>query len=74
MLKHGLKNSDLTNTDFFQLNFSDITRKLGKRCCRAGLGSVLDPLIRLLRKGVLKQELSDIQVTTIFGGNNFGNN
>ena len=45
-----------------------------KKFFRAGLSTIWDPLTRWLPKGVLKQELSDIQVTTIFAGNNFRNN
>ena len=44
-----------------------------KKSCRADLSSVSDPSRRLLPKGVLKQELSGIQVTTLFGINNSGN-
>ena len=46
MLKHSPKVSDLTTKDYFQLNLSGIKRKLGEKCCCAGLGSVWDPLIR----------------------------
>ena len=69
--KHSPKNLDLTKRNFFQLNFLDIITKLGKNCCCAGLGSAQDPLTRWLTRGVLKQVLSDVQVATIFRGNNF---
>ena len=39
----------------------------------ADFSSVWDPLTRLLPKGVLKQELSRIQITTFFRINNYKN-
>ena len=66
--------SRLTKRDFFQLKLSDINIKVGKSYCLGGLDSVWELLTRWLPKGVVKEELSDIQVTTIFGGNKFQNN
>ena len=73
VLKHSPIISDLTERDFFQLNLSDISRKLGEKRCRAGLGSVWELLTCWLRKGVLKQELLHTHLTTIFRANNFQN-
>ena len=45
MLKHGPKILDLIKRDFFQFNLPGIKRKLGKNCCRDGLGNVWERLI-----------------------------
>ena len=63
MLKNSPKISDLTKRDVFQLNLPEINRKLAWKCCPAGFSSAWDPLTLWLLKGVLKQELSGIQVT-----------
>ena len=47
--------------------------KVEQKCSLAHFCSAWDPFTRLLRKGVLKQDLLCIQVTTFFGVNNFGN-
>ena len=73
MLTNSLKISDQTKRDVFQLNFSDINGKLGSKCCCPDFSSVWDPLTQGLWKGVLKQELLSIKVTTLFGINSIGN-
>ena len=70
-MKNSSNISVLTNTDIFPINLSEINGKLGRRCCAPGFRSVWDSLTCWIPKGVLKQELSLIQVTTYFGVNNF---
>ena len=64
---------DLIQKHIFQLYFSWIKEKLRKKQCRGYLSSAWDPRTHWLPKGVLKQELFDIQWSTFFGVNNFQN-
>ena len=52
---------------------SRINGKLGQKCCCADFVSVCHPWTCWLQKGILKKELSSIQLTTYFGDNNFWN-
>ena len=72
-LKNNPKTSHLTRTDVLQLNLSESNGKLGWKRCRSGFSSVLDPIRRYLPKGVVKEDLSRIQVTTFLGVNNTAN-
>ena len=55
------------------LRFHIWLREMSSNSNCLGLISVCDPCTRWLPKSALKHELSDIQVTTFFGVNNFGN-
>ena len=74
LLKHSPKNSDLTKRDASVINLSDVKGTLGKNHRSADFRSVLDPLTLWIKKGVLKQELSGIQETTLHRLNNDENN
>ena len=50
-----------------------INGKLEEKCGYAELLSFWDPWTTWVLKGVTKRKLSDIQVTTLFGVNNFQN-
>ena len=71
LLPNNPKIWDLTERYVFYLNLSRINGKLGKKCCCADFVSVWDPWKHWFPKGILKQKLSAIQVTTFFGVNNF---
>ena len=73
VLKKCPKISDLTKTHVSQLNLFDINGNLARRCCLLDFSRACYPLTHSLPKGVLKQELSGIEVTTFFGLNNFRN-
>ena len=62
--------SDLTKKDVFQPNLCQINRNAGLKCRRADFVSVWDLWTRWFAKGVLKEELSVIQITTFFRINN----
>ena len=65
---NGPKISHLTKTDLCWVN-----GKLRWKCCRGDFSIICQPWKRWLTKGVLKQELSGIQVTIFLGVNNFQN-
>ena len=67
------KIGDMTKADFFPLNLSKTNGEFGWKFCSSGSSSVWDQWKRLLAKGVLKQELTQIELTTFFNINNFGN-
>ena len=46
VLPHSPKISYMTKRDVFQLNFSNIYRKLQKRCCSLGFSSAWDTQTR----------------------------
>ena len=73
-LKNLSKTSDLTLTDAFQLNLSEINGNLEWSSCGSSFRSCWDLLTRWLPKSVLKQELPGIQVTTYSGVTNFRKN
>ena len=73
MLENGSKISDLAKNHDTKLKLFDITGKLAWKCYCADYSSVSNPLTRWLPKGVLKLDLSCIQVTTFFGLNNLQN-
>ena len=54
-------------------SISCINGNLREKCCRVDFSSVWDPWKRLISKGVIKQDLSGIQVTTFLGPNNLQN-
>ena len=70
LLKNSPKISDLTKRVVFQLSLREIKSKLGSKWCSADFSSVRNRLARWLLKGDLEEELSGIQVTTLFGVNN----
>ena len=74
VLKNSSKISDLTKTDVFQLDMSEINENLGWKNCGSGFRSVWDLLTRWFPKSVLKRELSGIDVTTNLSVNNFREN
>ena len=53
--------------------FPRLMENCEKKCCSACFSSVWDPWIRLLWKGVLKQELTSIEGSTFLRVNNFRN-
>ena len=73
VLPNSLKISNLTNVDIFQLNLAYINRKLGLKSFATSSSSVWETWTRLPATGVLKQEFTNIKVTTYVGVNNFRN-
>ena len=73
LLKHSPTISDLTKRDASVLDLSDIHRRAAQKHRLTHFHSVLDPLARWLQKCVLKQDISGIQKTTLFGLNNLRN-
>ena len=66
------KISDPIKRDDTQLNLFDINETLAKKFCCADFTTVLELLTGWFQKGFLKQEFYGIQVTSLFGINNFG--
>ena len=73
MLEKGPKISDTTKRHDTQLYLFDINGKLAWKCYRGDFSIVSGHLTAWLPKGVLKQELTCIQVATFFALNNFQN-
>ena len=73
VLPNSPKASYVTKVEIFQLNLSSINVKVAWKFRSPGSTTIWDPLIRLLGKGVLKQEVTGIQVTTFDGFDNFRN-
>ena len=67
------KISNVNKTDVFQLNLSWLNRKLGWQFYWASFSSVWHPWRHWLSKGFVKQNLSDIQVSTFLGVNDSQN-
>ena len=71
MLPNGPKISDPSRSHDTHFNFSHINKKLPKKCCRADFRSFSGHLTRWFMKGLLKEDLPNIQVTTFSNLNNF---
>ena len=71
VLKSSIMIFDLIQRDVFYLNFSSINGNLEYRCCRGDFSNVWIPWTHWLPKGLLKQELFAIHITTFFRVNNF---
>ena len=73
VLPNSPKIPDMTNRDVFQVNMASINGSLGWKCSYGDFSSVYYPWTSWLWKGVQKQQVSGIQVTTFFGLSNFQN-
>ena len=60
MLTNGLKISDITKKDLFQVKFSKSDLKRSSNYCRTDFSSFWDPLTSWQSWGVLKRESLDI--------------
>ena len=69
----SLKTSDTAKTEFSELEFFQIDKKIWQNYCREYFSSVSDHLTCWLSISVLSQEFLGIYVTTLFPGLNFGN-
>ena len=73
VLTNSLKILQITNNNFFQLNYLHSSQWIWKSCCRWDWISVLPRLPSCLSRVPLKGDFLDISITTYFGVCNFRN-
>ena len=73
MLRNSLKISGTTKTEFFELKFFQIDKKIWQNCCLEDFSSVSDHLTCWLSISVLTPRSLGISATTLFAVYNIGN-